>query len=139
MFDNNSRQIPGWLGPLLGASISVYFVLRGAVRDGTPIPSGLLVMSAVLGGGAGCILWLVDRRGKPDQPEATERGNSFSRAIAVVQILAFWIPVAGTFVCAAGLALNWRVVGWPKILCWVGLVLSLPLTILMVAMPFLAP
>jgi hypothetical protein len=136
---NHNLRIPRWLGPIAGAMIGAIMAIRGANREGIAISIEWILMGSLIGAAAGSILWLVDSRDKPGSEQPGEKGTTFSRAIAVIQILAFWVPIAGTCVCIFGLVSNWRARGWPRIICWIGVSLSLlvtiPIILLMIFMP----
>lgn len=131
MFNRNLR-IPRWLGPVIGALVGAYFAGSSTGRDGRVISIEILILGALLGAAAGTILWLVDRKGESEHPEPAEKGTPLSRAIAVIQILVFWLPILGACFSLFGLVCNWNVIGWPKTLCWVGTVLSL-----LICIPFI--
>ena len=138
MFNQNLR-IPRWLGPVAGALLGAFFAIRGTNRDGGPISIEMVIGASLIGAVAGTILWLVDRKDTSEQSEPTEKGSTFSRAVAVIQILAFWVPIAGTCVSIFGLASNWHVKGWPKVLCSIGVCLSLLITIPMILLMIFMP
>ncbi len=59
----SNQNIPGWLGPILRPIIGAVLGMR-AVKDGDYSPGAAAGMGAMLGLGAGLIIWFLDWRSK---------------------------------------------------------------------------
>ena len=64
------------------------------------------------------------------QPWLFPRVSIIAKFIALASILLFCAPVVGLGLGVAGLIMNFRSGGWPKVVSIVAIVLSLPVTLL---------
>jgi hypothetical protein len=132
-------SFPRWAAPLVGAGLGVFLGLRALHREGQPFDVKPPAIGAAIGLFAGGIIFLLDRpASRPETQEGPagdpvadvpKRKSSDStlvgRFLALLSILISWAPFVNLAVALIALLVNARVAGWPRIVSFLGLVLSI--------------
>lgn len=144
-----NRHFPRWAGPLVGA-VAVPILLLKVARRSDPSQPGLNDnLPAVLIGGAiaglviGGLVSLLDTAPSTKLQDADgvggenaalkpapPSGSLVSRLLAILSVVLAITGVVGLGLGVAGVISNWRSKGWPLVTSWVGLVLSVPITLI---------
>ena len=74
------------------------------------------------------------------RPEVKEvsSSSSFGKVISIVQIFICYLPILGLLVSSFSLAINRKISGWSKIMSWIGFIISIIITLLMLVSIVLA-
>jgi hypothetical protein len=96
--------------------------LKGARADGIIANPEWLFYGAILGGSAGCLLFLLD--GQKADKTIRKPSTLIGRFFAILSVPTFFLPYVGLTIGGISLFMNRRVTGWPIVVTWIGLVLS---------------
>ena len=130
MFIFKNREFPRWSGPLIGMLAGGYCGLRQFRQGGLPI--GITVLGgAMIGGLAGCLVFLVDSKrpveaseGLPEHLVDTSRRPSglVGRVLALLGLLLCWTPFLGLVLNLIGILVNRRTDDWALVVSKIGFV-----------------
>ncbi len=57
-----------------------------------------------------------------------------AKFLAIASVILFWAPLLGIVVGFIALVMNWRNEGWPRVVSWLGVGLSVLVTVLLLSM-----
>jgi hypothetical protein len=132
MFIFKNREFPRWSGPLIGILAGGYCGLSQFRPGGLPIWITVLG-GAIIGGLAGCLIFLLD----PGRPVEASEGlpehlvntscrpsGLVGRVLALLGLLLCWTPFLGLVLNLIGILVNRKTDDWSLVVSKVGLVFS---------------
>jgi hypothetical protein len=126
-----------WWGPLVGALAGMLVALYTRVIRGDSLGFWPPVIGGtVLGLAAGFLIMLVDPAPSKQPEDASidplAKPSLAGNILCALSLIFFFMPFFSILLSGLALFLNWRIKGWARRLSWVGLILGLSITSLMV-------
>lgn len=135
MVDRRHRNLPRWTAPILGLFVALALALKQVLVEGEQDFS-FVITFAGLGFFAGLLFLVADQTEAQRQDELTRSPGSdpqfrtIARVLALIALVVSILPIVGFLVSLAAFALNIRRRGWPRIVSFLGLAISIGMLVL---------